>query len=998
MQIRFLHISDIHCGYSNYGVNQMREKLAPQLLKFTQDKGQTIDYLFITGDLKYGPTCKEGYPPEALAFVREIQSSFGIKPDHTFVVPGNHDVKRGDMRTAAINGIKADYRSHIGNISDDHLMMLDMTQREYHSLYQEICGNSCHGNHFFVDLGPVNVIHLNTALICGSDGEDGSLIVGTTMLRDSLNGMDTSKPAIALAHHSFDCLTQEEQVKLERLLKEKNSLVYLCGHKHVNRFQQIASEVKDKPMWEILCGTNMDSAPNVEQTEMSVYVGTLDTNGSCGYIDAYKWSRRNEEWMPDSEFSRRECGCLDGRFYFPSREVNLSIEASDRYLDYLRRTYTDIQLDGLPADGHVGSRRFPLDSLYVPARFRRRITENTAFAGAITAELTPQTTEPCAAPFETKSHAVVLAGPGCGKTTYMKKVISDHISGICDDGLYPVLIRCRSLNDRLDLSITGILRDLPLGAEFPTSPSLHQAFSDMVCAKLQLGGILLLIDGLDEISDGRKRSQFIQQLEAFRCTYPQNCILVTSRFAGYDDYTGSGLSEFEVLELDDFSEDDIRSLCVNWHHAVVNNTRETTNKALELANAIIDHDRIKSLAKNPLLLTTLLLVQRRVGRLPTKRAALYDEAIKVLLETWNQEGHAPLDLDLSTCKLAYIAYRMSCRGINQIIREELLEYLYDAKSDISRKLSYDIISPEDFLKRTEQRSSILIRVGFKTDEQTGKLHEIYEFQHLTFQEYLTAVAVKEKYYPGAGRRDRAIDILNNPVGLNAFDSEPHKHEVILLTAAMAGWETADDIAQHLIGKLCTIGNDPAINHPLPKLGIQLLLDEAELEETTTNALLQELASVPSIYFSYLLDTKLKNAAASFLIDMADRHIGDYSLLGLTFTLTFAQTLSNKNFPAPLLCELAQRWRTNPTLSKSTSAFLALVISLSTFRPPVTEEMLELLSVMDQSKFNRITMYNHFDDNIDPNGTSRTYFTNLLHQLDKYQDRFSEINDLTEAKQ
>ena len=153
-----------------------------------------------------------------------------------------------------------------------------------------------------------------------------------------------------------------------------------------------------------------------------------------------------------------------------------------------------------------------------------------------------------------------------------------------------------------------------------------------------------------------------------------------------------------------------------------------------------------------------------------------------------------------------------------------------------------------------------------------------------------------------------------------------------------------------------------------------------------------------IYFSYLLDTKLKNAAASFLIDMADRHIGDYSLLGLTFTLTFAQTLSNKNFPAPLLCELAQRWRTNPTLSKSTSAFLALVISLSTFRPPVTEEMLELLSVMDQSKFNRITMYNHFDDNIDPNGTSRTYFTNLLHQLDKYQDRFSEINDLTEAKQ
>ena len=64
MQIRFLHISDIHCGYENYDVAKLREKLAPQLLKFTQEKGQKIDYLFITGDLKYGAACKEGYPPD----------------------------------------------------------------------------------------------------------------------------------------------------------------------------------------------------------------------------------------------------------------------------------------------------------------------------------------------------------------------------------------------------------------------------------------------------------------------------------------------------------------------------------------------------------------------------------------------------------------------------------------------------------------------------------------------------------------------------------------------------------------------------------------------------------------------------------------------------------------------------------------------------------------------------------------------------------------------
>ena len=859
MQIRFLHISDIHCGYENYDVDQLRKKLAPQLLNFTQEKGQKIDYLFITGDLKYGRACTEGYPPETLRFIRDIQSTFGIKPEQTFVVPGNHDVKRGDMRTSAIDGIKKSYQSHVGSISADHQLMLDMTQQEYRTLYQEICRTSCRDNHFFVNLGPVNVIHLNTALICGSDNEDGSLIVGMSMIRDALRGMDISKPAIVLAHHSFDCLTQEEQMKLERLLKEHNVLIYLCGHKHVNLFRNVASEVKDKPLWEILCGTNMDQAPGIEQTEMSVYVGTLDTEGRCGYIDAYKWSRRNEAWMPDSEFSHRECGSLDGRFYFPNRETNLSADASERYLNYLRRTYTDIQLDGLPADGHVGSRRFPLDSLYVPARFRCRIAVTKDFASDIPIDLTEKSTEPCSGPFNSKNYSVVLAGPGSGKTTYMKKVITDHVSGSCADGLYPILIRCRSLNERSDLSIMGILQDLPSTAEFPVDMSLRQAFCDIVCAKLRLGGILLLIDGLDEISDGRKRSLFIDQLDAFCKAYPQNRILITSRFAGYDDYTKSGLSEFEVLEIADFSDDDIRALCVNWHRTVVSDTEETTAKALELAKTIIGHERIKSLAKNPLLLTTLLLVQRRVGRLPTKRAALYDEAIKVLLETWNQEGHAPMDLDISTCKLAYIAYRMSCRRIVQITRKELLEYLDDARSDLSRKLGYDSMTPEEFLKRTEQRSSILIRVGFKTDD-AGRLHEIYEFQHLTFQEYLTAVAVKEKYYPGAGRRDRAIDILKNPDGLNAFDEESEQKEVVLLTAAIIGWD-AEDIALHLTDHLRSEHHTWFFSN----IGIDLILDEIELERDTVADLITAICNKNIVNYAKLYQTGHRELAADIVL-------------------------------------------------------------------------------------------------------------------------------------
>lgn len=968
MQIRFLHISDIHCGYSNYGVNQMREKLAPQLLKFTQDKGQTIDYLFITGDLKYGPACKEGYPPEALAFVREIQSSFGIKPDHTFVVPGNHDVKRGKMRTAAVNDIKESYQSHVGSISDENLVMLDMTQQEYRQLYQEICGNSCRGNHFFVDLGPVNVIHLNTALICGSDNEDGSLIVGMSMVRDALRGMDTSKPSIVLAHHIFDCLAQEEQMKLERLLKEYNALVYLCGHKHVNLFRNVASEVKDKPLWEILCGTNMDSAPSVEQTEMSVYVGTLDTTGNCGYIDAYKWSRRNEKWMPDSEFSDRECDSLDGRFYFPSRETNLAADASERYLDYLRRTYTDIQLDGLPADGHVGSRRFPLETLYVPARFRRRIALAKDLTADIPMDLSEKSTEPCSGPFDSKKYSVILAGPGSGKTTYLKKVITDHVSGTCENGLYPILIRCRILNEKADLSIIDIIQDLPATSEFPVDPALRQAFCDMICAKLQLGGILLLIDGLDEISDGRKRSLFIDQLDVFCRTYPNNRILITSRFAGYDDYTKSGLSEFEVLEIDDFSGDDIRALCVNWHRTVVSDTEETIAKALELAETIIDHDRIRSLAKNPLLLTTLLLVQRRVGRLPTKRAALYDEAIKVLLETWNQEGHAPMDLDISTCKLAYIAYRMSCRGIPQITREELLEYLDDAHNDLSRKLYSDSMTSEEFLKRTEQRSSILIRVGFKTDD-AGLLREIYEFQHLTFQEYLTAVAVRDKYYPGAGRNDRAIDVLKNPDGLNAFGQEEGKHEVILLTAAIIGWD-AEDIALYLTDLIAATDN-----MWYSMMGLDLILDEIELELGTLSNLIATIYSSINVAYCMLYQTSHRELAADLVLKDAALHSPGHQF---AFAPWWRMSLKDCESLAKKLAFF--KWNFSGRLIR-----ILLSYNILPQKPTITDGLLLVLSTYYRGF---IEVMEKYDD---------PYTKELLCRLEEYHAQHPEIDDFTETE-
>lgn len=896
MKVQYLHISDIHCGYENYTVGNMRELMANEIYEFIDSKGQKIEYIFITGDLKYGKFNPEKYPEGTLDFIYGLQEKFGVERKNTFVVPGNHDVTRGFIREAAIGKIKQKYSSRKGIIEDKLLDALSQTTCEFKNIYYDICGREYTSNHFFVDLGPLNIIHLNTALICGMDGEDGSLIIGMSLLKEALRNMDISKPSIVLAHHSLDCLSTEEQLELERFLKNKNAILYLCGHKHVAQFSNILISEKNKPLWQFLCGTNMDEDPNLDSTDMDVFVGVLDTDSSSGYIDAYKWSFKNGHWIPDSEFSYKESKTTDGRIYYPSKEYCLYKDVINRYLRFLEYSCSDIRLDGLPVDGYIGSRKFALDELYVPIKFKRKFSSLQEEIDAKFDELFgPQdgtVSKYHKSPFEDEIfNSVVLAGPGCGKTTFIKRVIHtfcsnkplDNAEGFLKFKLFPIWIRCRSLNTQNDTSLMSIIRDLPSVAEFPPNQDLVDAFIDAVISKLTKGEAVILIDGLDEISNIQKRGVFIEQIEYFSKQYPKNRIIITSRIAGFEDYKKSGLSDFFIFEIEPFTDQDIRELCIKWHIAVINSLDTTINSANQLADTIINHSRIKALATNPLLLTTLLLVQRRIGRLPTKRSALYEESIRVLLETWNQEGHAPMDLSAALCKLAYIAFVMTVKGFQEISRRDLIEILDSAKEDLKRRLSFDDETPERFLKRTEQRSSIIVRAGFM-ENTNGTQQEVYEFQHLTFQEYLTSVAIVNKYYPKAKRTDDAISILKDKNGIDAFGI-PVKEEIVLLTAALLGWD-AEDIAISIIERLKELSKDISDKTPygsdvdsaneeygvLSALSLKLILDDIELELDTIDEIVEMSFSKPSIYTTDLLEKLIDTKYGTIIRKQLARNI------------------------------------------------------------------------------------------------------------------------------
>lgn len=484
--------------------------------------------------------------------------------------------------------------------------------------------------------------------------------------------------------------------------------------------------------------------------------------------------------------------------------------ARARYLEYLQAECGEIRLDGLPADESVGSRRLPLETLFVPlhvvpcrfeaqdstmeppddvhaffsmVRFRDPKKDQRRTFGAMLAET---------------SRVALLAPPGGGKSTLLKRLamayaVPDRRRKL-DDQLpdrrwFPVLLRCRELKARADQPFHEFFTALAERAEMK---ELQPAFLALIDTARAAGSLLLLIDGLDEISDEGPRSAFVRQLHTYLELHPTVSLVVTSREAGFRVVASTVASLCQAYRLAEFSDEEIEHLTVAWHREVVGDKTTVIEQAKRLAASICENDRVQRLAQNPLLLTTLLLVRRWVGELPRQRSVLYQKAIEVLLMSWNREAHEVLETSEALPQLGFLAFTMMKEGIEQVSEQRLRAILNEARQQMEEFLAYARIGIEDFIRRVEHRSSLLVQSGHTLED--GRLWPLYEFRHLTFQEYLAAHAVAEGHYPGHQEGDTVLRVLRPHIGDGRW------REIIPLAAVLAG-RHAKSLVEHLT-ELC----------------------------------------------------------------------------------------------------------------------------------------------------------------------------------------------------
>ena len=318
------------------------------------------------------------------------------------------------------------------------------------------------------------------------------------------------------------------------------------------------------------------------------------------------------------------------------------------------------------------------------------------------------------------AHLMILGQPGAGKSTFLRKIGLEALkgkSGQVEGEYIPALLELKQFTtDKVD--IYDIIQQEFISCQLP----LAKEFTNQV---LRQGKLLLLLDGLDEVSN-KNFELVIDRIQNFVKQYKQNKFVISCRTAAYRQK----FNNFKEFIIADFDDQQIQQFINNWFYSEVDKQLGTGEKCW---NKINSEEATRELARTPLLLTFLCLEYDESQDLPKKKATLYGNALDILLRRWASEKRLPyepiyrqLGIDLEKIMLAEIAY-------DNFAADKLFFSQQEVLNQIQKFLSNNDNAPKN-LDPGKILDAITIEQGILVE----RARDVFSFSHLTLQEYLTA--------------------------------------------------------------------------------------------------------------------------------------------------------------------------------------------------------------------------------------------------------------------
>ena len=340
---------------------------------------------------------------------------------------------------------------------------------------------------------------------------------------------------------------------------------------------------------------------------------------------------------------------------------------------------------------------------------------------------------------------VLLGDPGSGKSSLVKHLVADMAAK--DEGLLPVFLVLRDLAPILKQAETAeagyeeqqaILANVIVEqAKERVRTILHvPEFADGVRDALRDEQAFLVLDGLDEVPF-EAREVVRKGVGALLRLYNVPRVIITCRIRSY---TGKAVfSGVPTYTLAPLKEDLITAFVDRWYDAQCTLGRvegAVKEGRIEDLNEVATKEPLLSLARNPMLLTTMTIIHQQETVLPKERVKLYQKAVDLLLKKWQVDmGKLPKDL------VAFLESR------NEKMRPMMERLAFEAHSpgneasDLQRMDTINLLADpmylgkdglaEQFLDYVDHRSGLLIGRGGTPERPT-----LYSFPHRTFQEYL----------------------------------------------------------------------------------------------------------------------------------------------------------------------------------------------------------------------------------------------------------------------